>query len=365
MKKTVIFLLPVFLLAAALAMAAETTASPVKSSSEADMEKKTAGASGLRDIYFAGGCFWGVEEYFSRIPGVRGVTAGYANGKTENPKYQEVCSGDTGFAETVHVRYDPSVVSLRTLAEHFFKIIDPVSVGRQGNDTGNQYRTGMYFVDGEDEKVLAQVMAAVQKEYDRPLAVELMPLKNYYPAEEYHQDYLKKHPNGYCHISFDSLRDLEGKKAGSLDPSRYARPSDGELKKKLTPEEYDVTQHAGTERPFTGKYWKNTRRGIYVDVATGDPLFSSSDKFETGCGWPGFAKPIDPSVVTEHEDRSHGMDRIEVRSRSGRSHLGHVFDDGPKDMGGLRYCINSAALRFIPYEEMDKEGYGDLKYLVR
>lgn len=367
MKKTVLFLLSVvFLLASALAMAAEDTSSPgTGNSSEAEMEKKTAAASGLRDVYFAGGCFWGVEEYFSRIPGVSGVTAGYANGRTENPKYQDVCSGDTGFAETVHVRYDPSLVSLRTLAEHFFKIIDPVSVNRQGNDTGSQYRTGMYFVDGEDEKVLASVMAAVQKEYDRPLAVELMPLKNYYPAEEYHQDYLKKHPGGYCHISFDSLRELEGKKAGSLDPARYARPSDGELKKKLTPEEYDVTQNAGTERPFTGKYWKNTRRGIYVDVATGEPLFSSSDKFETGCGWPGFAKPIEPSVVTEHEDRSHGMDRVEVRSRSGRSHLGHVFTDGPKDRGGLRYCINSAALRFIPYEEMDREGYGDLKNLVR
>ena len=220
MKKTVLFLLSVvFLLASKLAMAAEDTSSPGRgSSSEADMEKKTAAASGLRDVYFAGGCFWGVEEYFSRIPGVSGVTAGYANGRTENPKYQEVCSGDTGFAETVHVRYDPSLVSLRTLAEHFFKIIDPVSVNRQGNDTGSQYRTGMYFVDGEDEKILASVMAAVQKEYDRPLAVELMPLKNYYPAEEYHQDYLKKHPGGYCHISFDSLRDLEGKKQAPWIP---------------------------------------------------------------------------------------------------------------------------------------------------
>ena len=224
MKKTVSFLLSVvFLLASAPAMAAEDTSSPERgSSSEADMmEKKTAATSGLRDVYFAGGCFWGVEEYFSRIPGVSDVTAGYANGRTENPDYQEVCSGDTGFAEAVHVRYDPSLVSLRTLAEHFFKIIAPVSVNRQGNDTGSQYRTGMYFENGGDEKVLASVMAGVQKEYDRPLAVELMPLKNYYPAEEYHQDYLKKHPGGYCHISFESLRDFDGTKAGSLDPAIF------------------------------------------------------------------------------------------------------------------------------------------------
>ena len=316
-------------------------------------------------IYLAGGCFWGMEQLMQSIPGVIDAESGYANGTCEaDADYKTVCKGETGFRETVRVEYDPEQVSLDALLLAYFYVIDPTVQNRQGNDRGSQYQTGVYYTN-ESARETVKRIAEIERGRSEKFFVEIGPLKNYYPAEEYHQDYLKKHPGGYCHISFDSLRDLEGKKAGSLDPARYARPSDGELKKQLTPEEYDVTQNAGTERPFTGKYWKNTRHGIYVDVATGEPLFSSSDKFETGCGWPGFAKPIDPSVVTEHEDRSHGMERIEVRSRSGRSHLGHVFTDGPKDRGGLRYCINSAALRFIPYEEMDREGYGDLKHLVR
>ena len=330
------------------------------------MEKNAAAEiSGLRDVYFAGGCFWGVEEYFSRIPGVTDVTVGYANGEKPNPTYQKVCSGRTGYAETVHVRYDPKAVGLQTLTEQFFKIINPISVNRQGNDVGSQYRTGVYYVNDEDEKVLSSVMSEVQKKYGKPLAVELMPLKNYYLAEDYHQDYLKKNPGGYCHINFDSLKGLPQSKTGVVDPNKYSKPSDEELKKLLTPEEYNVTQKAGTERAFSGKLWDHKEPGIYVDVVTGEPLFSSADKFESGCGWPSFTKPIDPAVVTEHEDTSYGMTRIEVRSRVGNSHLGHVFNDGPKDKGGLRYCINSVAIRFVPYQEMDKRNYGELKALLQ
>jgi len=330
------------------------------------MEKKPINTTeNLRDIYFAGGCFWGVEEYFSRVPGVYDVTVGYANGTKENPTYEEVCSGKTGYAETVHIRYDPQTISLKTLAEQLFKIIDPISVNRQGNDVGSQYRTGMYYVNEGDRAVLASVMKDIQKKYTRPLAVELMPLKNYYLAEEYHQDYLKKNPNGYCHINFESLKNIETERKSLVDPSKYSKPSDKELKKILTSEEYNVTQKGETERAFSGKLWDHKARGIYVDVATGEPLFSSADKFESGCGWPSFAKPIDPAVITEHEDNSYGMKRIEVRSRVGSSHLGHVFNDGPKDMGGLRYCINSVAIRFVPYEEMDKQNYGNLKFLVK
>ncbi|MCL1981448.1 MAG: peptide-methionine (S)-S-oxide reductase MsrA [Proteobacteria bacterium] len=330
------------------------------------MEKKGAyPATELRDMYFAGGCFWGVEEYFSRIPGVHEVTVGYANGAKENPTYEEVCSGRTGHAETVHVRYDPNGVSLKTLAEQFFKIIDPTSGNRQGNDVGSQYRTGMYYVNDADKMILAAVMADEQKKNDQPLTVELLPLKNYYLAEAYHQDYLKKNPGGYCHISFDSLKDLRTEQEGLVDPSKYSKPSDEQLKKILTPEEYNVTQKAGTEPAFSGKFWDHKEPGLYVDVATGEPLFSSADKFESRCGWPSFVKPIDPAVVTEHDDDSYGIKRIEVRSRVGDSHLGHVFNDGPKDRGGLRYCINSLAIRFIPYEEMDKQGYGQLKGLVK
>ena len=330
------------------------------------METKAPNAeSGLRDIYFAGGCFWGVEEYFSRIPGVHDVTVGYANGTRENPTYEDVCSGRTGHAETVHVRYDPRTVGLKALAEQFFKIIDPFSVNRQGNDVGSQYRTGMYYVHEEDEPVLAAVMAAVREKRGRPPVVELLPLRNYYLAEEDHQDYLKKNPGGYCHINFGSLKDIRTEKHGLVDPGVYAKPSDETLQKTLTPEAYAVIRKAGTERAFSGKYHDQKEPGIYVDVATGEPLFSSADKFDSGSGWQSFTKPIEPAVIAERRDTSHGMRRMEVRSRVGDSHLGHVFDDGPRDKGGLRYCINSLALRFVPYDEMDKQGYGGLKFLVK
>ena len=319
----------------------------------------------LKDIYFAGGCFWGVEEYFSRMPGVHDVTVGYANGHTENPTYQEVCGGQTGHAETVHIKYDSKTISLETLTRQFFKIVNPVSVNRQGNDVGSQYRSGLYYQNEEDRAILEAVKAEVAQKYSKPLAVEVAPLKNYYLAEDYHQDYLRKNPGGYCHISFDSLKDVKTEARGLVDPAKYSKPSDEELKKKLTPQEYNVTQKAGTERAFSGKFWDNKQPGLYVDVVTGEPLFSSADKFESGCGWPSFTKPLDPAAVLEHEDRSHGLKRIEVRSRVGDSHLGHVFNDGPKDKGGLRYCINSLSLSFIPYDDLDKAGYGEFKEYVQ
>ena len=318
----------------------------------------------LRDMYFAGGCFWGVAEYFSRIPGVHGVTVGYANGATKDPRYEDVCSGETGHVETVHIRYDPQNVSLKTLAEQFFKIINPISVNRQGNDVGSQYRTGMYYVHDEDKMILASVMAGVQTQHAKQLAVELMPLRTYCLAEDYHQNYLKKNPGGYCHIRFDSLKDIPPSSHCLVDADKYAKPTDAELKMRLTPEEYTITQEAGTERAFSGKYWDHKELGIYVDVVTGEPLFSSADKFDSGCGWPSFTKPIEQTVLTEHEDSRYGIKRTEVRSRVGNSHLGHVFNDGPKDTGGLRYCINSAAIRFIPYQDMDKQHYGKLKFLL-
>ncbi len=353
-------------LAGTLALALCLAAAQSRERSTVMQEKTTqlSDASGLREIYFAGGCFWGVEEYFSRIAGVVDANVGYANGGTENPSYEEVCSGRTGHAETVRLRYDPKIVSLRILAEQFFKIIDPVSVNRQGNDRGSQYRTGVYFVREEDKSVLAAVMDQVRKEYSKPLAVELLPLSVYYPAEEYHQDYLKKNPDGYCHISFDSLEDIPPQAGGEARPGKYAKPPDEVLKEQLSPEAYYVTQRSGTERAFSGAYWNHKEAGIYVDIVTGEPLFASTDKYDSGCGWPSFTKPIDPAVVREREDASLGMHRVEVRSRAGDSHLGHVFEDGPMDKGGLRYCINSAAMRFIPYADMDKEGYGQLKSAV-
>lgn len=313
----------------------------------------------MQKIYLAGGCFWGVEEFFSRIPGVVDAISGYANGKTESPTYRQVCTGQTGYAETVEVLFDPQKVSLKTLIEMYLKIVDPFSVNKQGNDIGTQYRTGIYYTNNEEKQIIENVLQQAEKESSGKFVIEVEPIKNFYPAEEYHQNYLKKNPNGYCHISFAPLKNLtEG-------TSEYKRPDLEEIKEKLTPEQFNVTQNSGTERAFTGEYWNNREPGIYVDIVTGEPLFVSTDKYESGCGWPSFTKPIDPSFITKHLDSSHGMLRTEVRSKIGDSHLGHVFPDGPKDKGGLRYCINSAALKFIPLSEMDKAGYGKYIPLVK
>ncbi len=313
----------------------------------------------LKEIHFAGGCFWGVEEYFSRVPGVYDVVSGYANGNTENPSYEEVCYKNTGHAETVKISYDPNIVSLKTLTEHLFKIINPTLKNRQGNDVGSQYRTGVYYTDESDQPVIQEVFTTEQQKYDQPIVTELKPLENFYEAEDYHQDYLQKNPDGYCHVDFSSLDDLNETASVKVDPSKYSKPSDEELRKKLTTQQYAVTQQADTEPAFENEYFSNHSAGLYVDVATGEPLFSSKDKYESGCGWPSFTKPIDPDVIVENEDTSFGMTRTEVRSRVGNSHLGHVFNDGPSDKGGLRYCINSLALKFIPYDQMAEEGYSE------
>lgn len=310
--------------------------------------------SGMKqEIVFAGGCFWGVQEYFSRVPGVVAVVAGYAQSRIPDPTYRQVCSGDTGAAEAVRITFDPERVPLAYLARRFFRIIDPLSLNRQGNDRGTQYRTGMYYSTPGEEAILREVMEEERKKYDRPLAVELARLENFYPAEDYHQDYLKNNPGGYCHISFASLDDPD-----LVPPGAYVKPSREELRKRLAPETFRVTQENGTERPFTGEYWDFDQRGIYVDAVSGEPLFSSEDKFHSACGWPSFSAPISGEAIVEKPDHSHGMNRVEVRSRDADSHLGHVFTDGPADRGGLRYCINSAAIRFIPESEMAEKGYG-------
>jgi peptide methionine sulfoxide reductase msrA/msrB len=327
--------------------------------------RNVADPDDLDEIYYAGGCFWGVEEYFSRIPGVYDVTSGYANGNTENPTYEEVCAG-SGHAETVRVRYDPGVVSLKTLTEQFFKIINPLSVGRQGADVGNQYRTGVYYTDESDLETIQKVFDAVRESYKQEIATELLPLENYFPAEEYHQDYLKKNPYGYCHIDFSTLDNIKLEtEAIKVDPSKYTKPPDKEIREMLSSAQYSVTQEGATEPSYSGVYYENHEPGLYVDVVTGEPLFSSADKYDSGCGWPSFTKPIDPDVVVEYTDGAYGLRRTEVRSRVGNSHLGHVFEDGPKEAGGLRYCINSLSLRFIPYGKMEESGYGEFKPLCR
>ncbi|MCK3658846.1 peptide methionine sulfoxide reductase [Pasteurellaceae bacterium Pebbles2] len=311
----------------------------------------------LREIYLAGGCFWGIEAYMERIYGVKNATSGYANGKTEQTSYQMI--GGTDHAETVHITYDANKISLDKLLKYYFKVIDPTSVNKQGNDRGRQYRTGIYYQNAQDKEIILKEIQLQQAKHKDKIQVEVEPLKHYILAEEYHQDYLKKNLNGYCHI------DLEQANHIIIDPKDYPKPSDEVLKAKLTPLQYSVTQNKNTEHSFSNEYWDNKKAGIYVDITTGEPLFSSADKYDSGCGWPSFTKPIEKEVVNYEKDTSFNMVRTEVLSRSGKAHLGHVFDDGPKDKGGLRYCINSASIKFIPLEQMEKEGYGYLVDLVK
>ncbi len=311
----------------------------------------------IETIYFAGGCFWGTEHFMKQINGVTTTAVGYANGTTPAPSYKDVCTGNTGYAETVKVDYNTSIVSLQQLIDLYLLTIDPTSLNRQGGDRGTQYRTGIYYTTQEQRKIVENSIRSLQINYKDPIRIEIEPLHNFYGAEGYHQDYLDKNPNGYCHIN-PTLFDVARKANAKI---KYAKPDDSTLRNVLTPEEYAVTQENATEAPFTGKYWDEKRKGIYVDITTGEPLFISSDKFDSGCGWPSFSRPIDPSVINENRDTSHGMIRTEVRSKSGNAHLGHLFNDGPKELGGMRYCINSASLRFIPIENMEAEGYG--KYI--
>ena len=306
---------------------------------QAEQKLPIGGKGMIKEIYLAGGCFWGVEGYFRQIPGVKETDTGYANGKNDSANYKGLHQSD--HAETVKIVYDSSVVSLQELLAHYFRIIDPTSLNKQGNDAGRQYRTGIYYVDDSMIKEINSFVKFMQKKYSRPIVVEVEKLKHFILAEDYHQDYLQKNPGGYCHIDLTlALKPL-------YDESKFKVPSKEELKKSLKPIQ------------FSSEYDKFDAEGIYVDITTGKPLFSSLNKYDAGCGWPSFTKAITTQALQYLEDKSLGMNRTEVVSKTGGAHLGHVFDDGPADAGGLRYCINGAALRFIPYDKMEKEGYGD------
>ncbi|MDF2923973.1 MAG: methionine sulfoxide reductase [Paenibacillaceae bacterium] len=321
------------------------------------MSERTTPVSGhsYEKATFAGGCFWCMVIPFEELPGIVSVVSGYTGGHTTNPTYKEVCSETTGHAEAVQITFDPTVFPYKKLVELFWQQIDPTDPGGQFADRGDSYRTAIFYHSEEQREAAekSKQELAGSGRFDRPIVTPIVPAAPFYPAEEYHQDFHNKNPAHYKRYRKGSGRDQFIEENWSFSKDQE------ELKQRLTPLQYEVTQNNATEPAFHNEFHDHHGDGIYVDIVSGEPLFSSEDKYDSGCGWPSFTKPIRQAGVKEKGDYSHFMVRTEVRSSQGDSHLGHVFDDGPRDKGGLRYCINSAALRFIPKEELEQEGYGE------
>jgi len=325
---------------------------------------------------FSGGCFWGVQAVFQHVIGVTNAVSGYAGGDASTAHYDRVSEGNTGHAESVRVSFDPSRVTYEQLLQVFFGIAhDPTQLNYQGPDHGPQYRSAIWYTNDQQKQAAESYIAQLSKSkvWPKPIVTQVSALGSFYPAEDYHQDYATTHPYQPYILFNDApkvarlkkqLPTLYRDKAMLVSDTKkesamhtYTKPSDVELKKKLTSIQYDVTQHEGTEPAFHNEYWSNHEPGIYVDIVSGEPLFSSLDKYDSGTGWPSFTKPLEPSNIATKTDRQFGMARTEVRSVHGDSHLGHVFDDGPRPTG-LRYCMNSASMRFIPASKLEGEGYG-------
>ena len=333
----------------------------------------------IRTAVFAGGCFWCMEPPFEKLDGVISAESGYTGGTTEDPTYEEVCSHATGHLEAVRITYDARVIHYDELLEVLWRSMDPTDAGGQFGDRGESYMSAI-FVANEEERGIAKASRKALDEsgrFDSKIVTPIRNAKKFYLAEEYHQDYYLKNSFKYKAYRYASGRDgfiddawgddrdykppkrhvaVSTKKM--FDADSFEKPTNGELLKKLTEIQYDVTQNEGTERPFVNEYWDNKRDGIYVDIVSGEPLFSSLDKFKSGTGWPSFVRPLSDEFVLRHEDRKLFYTRVEVRSKLGDSHLGHVFDDGPEPTG-QRYCVNSAALRFVPVKDLEAEGYGE------
>lgn len=308
---------------------------------------------------FAGGCFWCMVEPFDSRPGVESIISGYTGGELENPTYEQVCSNTTGHVEAVQITFDPNIMPYEQLLETFWQQIDPTDPGGQFNDRGESYQIAIFYHTEEQRKTAEESKQQLEAsgKFSKPIATKILPAKPFYPAEEEHQDYYKKQSFHYRLYKKGSGRE------DFINKHWKQKYDKKELKKKLTPIQYHVTQENGTERPFQNEYWNHFKDGIYVDIISGKPLFSSKDQYDAGCGWPSFTRPIDHYEIDEKMDTTHGMIRTEVRSKTADSHLGHVFEDGPVEAGGLRYCINSAAMRFVPKEKMKEEGYEKYLYL--